>query len=210
MNRKSFSFLFLTALLLCLLTLGCKASDMPQSEATVPSTAVPTAEPTAEPILLGGQALSGSESALKLVLTADEMPLLEQFSALKELDLSGSTCYAEIKAYTETHPEVAVRCTVQADGQEIPNDAAEKVKVIFFPTFVRTFNCANTKRSRTLPITTNGPVNPIITSQYSLNFGTSGCFAYSHSNQNRKPDEIPTQIGYPRAQSHLFGRKPSS
>lgn len=125
MNRKSFSFLFLTALLLCLLTLGCKANDMPQSEATVPSTAVPTAEPTAEPILLGGQALSGSETALKLVLTADEMPLLEQFSALKELDLSGSTCYAEIKAYTETHPEVAVRCTVQADGQEIPNDAAE-------------------------------------------------------------------------------------
>lgn len=129
MNRKLFPLSLTAALLLCLFLLGCRADRTPQSEAavspTAASTAQPTAVPTPEPILLGGQAFSGAETALRLTLTADEMPLLEQFSALKELDLSGSTCYAEIKAYAEAHPEVTVRCTVHADGQDIPNDATE-------------------------------------------------------------------------------------
>jgi len=46
------------------------------------------------------------------VMSAQELAALEQNTELEYLDLSGSTCYDEILAYIEAHPEVEVKYTV--------------------------------------------------------------------------------------------------
>ena len=94
------------------------------SEPAAP-TAAPTVKPTSEPIVLAGQAYRGDEAALSVVLTAEEMPLLDRFSHLEALDLSGSACYAQILAYAQAHPQVRVVYTVDVEGQAVPFDAEE-------------------------------------------------------------------------------------
>ncbi len=59
---------------------------------------------------------------LTIVLEADEMPLLENFTKLKTLDLSGSICYKEIEAYKEAHPDVALTYTVDLGNIAVPFD----------------------------------------------------------------------------------------
>lgn len=49
---------------------------------------------------------------LTLTVDASELPLLDSFSALKRVDFSGSTCYAELADWAEKHPDVAVTYTV--------------------------------------------------------------------------------------------------
>lgn len=51
--------------------------------------------------------------ALTTVVTAENIAELENYPALKTLDLTGSTCYAEIAAYCATHPDVEVTYTVK-------------------------------------------------------------------------------------------------
>ena len=123
MDRIRARFL-LCAALTALLLVGCATGAASQSGTAARKTETPNEEPASEPVLLGGQSYSGNETMLKLVLTADEIPLLERFASLTALDLSGSDCYAEIEAYREAHPAVDVRYTVRIDGREIPNDAA--------------------------------------------------------------------------------------
>ena len=73
---------------------------------TVPSTA-PTAAPTApsteptEPV-----------RELTMVVTADTIGILEDYPALERVNLTGSTCYAQIRDYMARHPEVEVLYTV--------------------------------------------------------------------------------------------------
>ena len=45
---------------------------------------------------------------LSMVVTAENIMELEQYPELKRVDLSGSTCYAEIQTYARNHPEVDV------------------------------------------------------------------------------------------------------
>lgn len=59
---------------------------------------------------------------LTIVLEADEMPLLENFTKLKTLDLSGSTCYKEIEDYKKAHPDVALTYTVNLGNIDVPYD----------------------------------------------------------------------------------------
>jgi hypothetical protein len=52
-------------------------------------------------------------SELTLVLQPADLPLLEDFDRLQVLDASGSTCYAELIAWGQQHPEVELRYTVE-------------------------------------------------------------------------------------------------
>ena len=52
-----------------------------------------------------------------------ELIKLDKLPGLRSADFSGSLCYAEILAWAERHPEVAVRYTVTLpDGTQVPND----------------------------------------------------------------------------------------
>lgn len=54
--------------------------------------------------------------SLTAVIQSNEIDLLNDFTSLRRLDLSGSTCYAEILRWSEAHPDVELRFTV-----ELPN-----------------------------------------------------------------------------------------
>ena len=64
---------------------------------------------------------------LALVIEAEEVPLLDNFTKLKTLDLSGSTCYKEIEAYKEAHPDVALTYTVDLGNIAVPFDTESLV-----------------------------------------------------------------------------------
>lgn len=87
------NLLWVLALVLVLLA-GC------QNHPTEPTTTAPTVtEPPVE--------------QLKLVVTEDTIGQLEQYPALKQVDLTGSTCYEAIAQYKEKHPKVEVTYTVE-------------------------------------------------------------------------------------------------
>ncbi len=85
------TMLWALALALALLA-GCLASP------AEPTTTAPTTEPPIE--------------QLTLVVTEDTIGQLEQYPALKKLDLTGSTCYEAIQEYMRRHPKVEVTYTV--------------------------------------------------------------------------------------------------
>lgn len=58
---------------------------------------------------------------LKVVVTEDTIGLLEQYPALKKLDLTGSTCYAAIVQYAQNHPKVELTYTVKLGTVTVAN-----------------------------------------------------------------------------------------
>ena len=64
---------------------------------------------------------------LSQIVTVDSIAELEKYPDLKEVDLTGSTCYDEIKAYMAAHPEVAVTYKVYVANQELDPDASALV-----------------------------------------------------------------------------------
>lgn len=55
---------------------------------------------------------------LTTVVTAEDIGQLEEYPALEKLDLTGSTCYPELLAYVQAHPDVKVTYTVNVLGTE--------------------------------------------------------------------------------------------
>lgn len=100
--KKTFSLILLTVLLGVLLC-GCEIQHADPGAA--PSS--PAATAAEEPDL---------REELALVLNAGELETLEQYPHLKQVDLSGSTCYEEILSYIQTHPEIRVLYTVTLSG----------------------------------------------------------------------------------------------
>lgn len=61
---------------------------------------------------------------LSVVLAEGETARLDEFTDLRSVDLSGSTCYEEIMRWAEKHPAVTVRYTVPLpDGSVLDNSA---------------------------------------------------------------------------------------
>ena len=58
---------------------------------------------------------------LAVVVTEDTISLLEQYPALKRLDLTGSTCYEAIAAYMQKYPKVEVTYTVKLGTITVSN-----------------------------------------------------------------------------------------
>lgn len=97
-------------LLLCLcLALCLCACNVPSEDPTNPPEVIATdpTENSTEPTTP-----NYSVGQLTLVVTADTISQLEDYPYLKEVDLTGSTCYPEILAYMAAHPEVKVTYTV--------------------------------------------------------------------------------------------------
>ena len=66
-----------------------------------------------------------SVAQLTLVVTADTISQLEDYPNLKEVDLTGSTCYPEIAAYMAAHPEVKVSYTVFLGNTVLRSDITQ-------------------------------------------------------------------------------------
>ena len=98
--RKNLLLWILAALLLLA---GC------QQEPSVPTTVPPETEPPVE--------------QLAMVVTEDTIVQLEQYPALKRVDLTGSTCYAAIAEYMQKHPGVDVTYAVQLGTAKAVDDA---------------------------------------------------------------------------------------
>ena len=87
---------------------------------------VATPEPENTQISFAAGEVAPDTKELTLVLEAGETRLLDQLTELESADLSGSSCYEEILAWAQAHPEVAVRYTVELpNGKTLPNDAEE-------------------------------------------------------------------------------------
>lgn len=99
--------LWVLALVLVLLA-GCQETPAEQTT-TVP----PTTDPPVE--------------QLAVTVTEDTIGLLEQYPALKTLDLSGSTCYDAIADYIQKHPGVDVTYTVKLGAVTVSNKETDLV-----------------------------------------------------------------------------------
>lgn len=64
---------------------------------------------------------------LSQIVTAENIADLENYPDLKEVDLTGSTCYDEIEAYIMAHPDISVTYKVYAANQMLDPDASELV-----------------------------------------------------------------------------------
>lgn len=60
---------------------------------------------------------------LACTVTEESIEKLGKYPNLQRLDLSGSSCYAEIAAYGETHPGVELSYTVDVGGSQVSNHA---------------------------------------------------------------------------------------
>ncbi len=106
----------------------CTFSPFMRGKSEAPSVEVPTAKPvaTSTPTVdFAAGSFPEDAAELTLVLQEGETSLLDRFSALKSVDLRGSSNYEEILSWAEAHPDVAVRYTVTLpNGTELENDAA--------------------------------------------------------------------------------------
>ena len=62
---------------------------------------------------------------LTMVVTADSISKLDQYPNLEKVDLTGSTCYAEMAAYAKAHPDVEVIYTVALGDAQISSTREE-------------------------------------------------------------------------------------
>ena len=73
-------------------------------------------------ITLSAGSFSPETEELTAVVQPEDLPLLDQFTALRSADFSGSGCLSDIRAWAEAHPGVSVRYTVTLpDGQVVDN-----------------------------------------------------------------------------------------
>lgn len=107
-------FVLLTALIFCLCacTQEAKVPETTEPETTVPET-------TVDPRV-------GVE---ELTMVVDELTILdlEGYPDLKRVDLSGSTCYTAIVVYSQNHPRVEVRYTIDFGGEAVDHWAEDIV-----------------------------------------------------------------------------------
>ena len=97
-------------LLLCLLLTGCGKTDTAEENTPVTETTAPTEDTRA------------TVEQLTIVVTEFDISQLSYYESLKELDLSGSTCYLQIMEYIRMNPQVKVTYTVDLGGTIARND----------------------------------------------------------------------------------------
>ena len=156
--KKLFLLAWMVFLVLCchswIMTLG---SGSPAAPVGSDAGDKPVSQPAAEPPKENEVALSAGNfpkdtEALTAVVTPADLARLESFPALRSADFTGSTCYAEIIAWAEQHPDVSVTYTVTLpDGQVLapsaetvnlsgmaPANAAETARLLSFLPNVKT------------------------------------------------------------------------
>ncbi len=140
----------------CLMALG---SGSPAAPVGSPAENEPVSQPAVEPPKENEVALSAGNfpkdtEALTAAVTPADLAQLDSFPALRSADFTGSTCYAEIIAWAEQHPDVNVTYAVTLpDGQVLapsveavdlsgmaPADAAETARLLSFLPNVKSVN----------------------------------------------------------------------
>lgn len=75
---------------------------------------------------IAGKKLPAETESLSLIVTPEELPALDGFTALRSVDFSGSTCYDELLQWQIAHPGVAVAYTVPLpNGETVSNSVTE-------------------------------------------------------------------------------------
>ena len=76
-------------------------------------------------VTVAGRQFPRDTTELTAIVTAEDLPSLEQLPNLRYADLSGSDCYAALLAWGEAHPGVTLRYTVPLpDGTLAENSAS--------------------------------------------------------------------------------------
>ena len=111
---------------------AAESSEAPSAEAeTTPepsleATPEPTPEPTPAQVQLSAGTFPLDSRELSTVITAEDLPLLENFTELKQADFRGSDCQQELVDWALRHPEVSVRCELTlSDGTKLNADTKE-------------------------------------------------------------------------------------
>lgn len=68
-----------------------------------------------------------SVESISTIVTEESIANLDKYPGLKKVDLSGSTCYAAIREYMESHPEVEVTYTVSLGTVFVSTDSTDLI-----------------------------------------------------------------------------------
>ncbi len=101
-------------------------SSVNQDLETPLPTVTQTPVPAPTPFCIAGQAFSGEETSLQLIVKdGADLKKLDLFSNLQAVDLTGSCCYADLLTYQNNHPQIDVTYAVRIGKDMIQNDASE-------------------------------------------------------------------------------------
>ena len=81
----------------------------------------------AKKVALSSSTVKDNAQSITAVVTPEDLKLLDGFESLVSADFSGSTCYPELMAWTERHPLVEVRYTVDFPGGMTAENTAAKL-----------------------------------------------------------------------------------
>lgn len=116
------------AMLIALLLCGCaktvEAPTEPAPVETVPAVTVPVPIQT-QPVVVQETNPLAQVEYLTVVVTDADIDQLEQYPSLKQLDLTGSTCYDAILRYQAAHPQVEIHYTVPLGETTVSNTDTE-------------------------------------------------------------------------------------
>lgn len=68
-----------------------------------------------------------SVESISTIVTEESIANLDKYPGLKKVDLSGSTCYAAIREYMESHPDVEVTYTVSLGSVFVSTDSTSLI-----------------------------------------------------------------------------------
>lgn len=85
-------------------------------------------------VTLTGGTFPEDTEELTIVLQPGETKLLNQFTSLRRVDLSGSTSVEEIRAWASTHPEIDVTYTVKSLNGTAVSNKAESLDLSYLKT----------------------------------------------------------------------------
>ena len=114
---KQKTTLRLLAVALLVVCLSCFAGCAGQEDPTEPNYEDFT-NPTWAPM---------SVESISTIVTEESIANLDKYPGLKKVDLSGSTCYAAIREYMESHPDVEVTYTVSLGTVFVSTDSTSLI-----------------------------------------------------------------------------------
>ena len=83
---------------------------------------------------LGGKRISATEDSVRAVIGKRDVKQLDYFTNLKSADFRGSTCYEEIIAWSQAHPEVTVLYSVPLPNGQLVDSTAQELDLTWMTT----------------------------------------------------------------------------